>query len=281
MSGTSPGKRGETLPPRHLALVFLLGAALVSAGCKTTPEAEFEDIRPADELYAEGQEILKGTSILWVYTYIDYDHAIEVFQSIIDNYPYSEYAVEAELQIADAYFDSAKYEEALTYYRDFGDLHPQNPRVPYAIFRSALCHAEQVRAPGRDQSATRKALEFLDRLLVAFPNSEHAKEAEKLWRELQIRSSEHIEGIGDYYRGSGEYEAAAERYRGLLNQYPGLGLDARVLFKLAACYEALNRLDEADRIYRTIVAHYPESPYAFRADRRIASNLEVEAPELH
>jgi outer membrane protein assembly factor BamD len=263
-----------------LALLLLFGAALVSAGCESTPEAQFEDIRPADELYAEGQEIVKGTSIVGVYTYVDYDHAIEIFQSIIDNYPYSEYAVEAELQIADAYFDSAKYEEALTYYRDFGDLHPQNPRVPYAIFRSALCHSQQVRGPGRDQSAGGKALEFLDRLLVAFPNSEYAKEAEKLWRDLRVRSAEHIEGIADYYQGSGEYEAAAERYRGLLNEFPGLGLDARVLFKLGICYEALSRLDEADRIYRTIVAHYPESPYAFRADRRIASNLEVEAPDL-
>ncbi len=278
MSGTCPGKRGETLPPRRLALGLLLGVALLSAGCQSTPEAEFEDVRPADELYAEGLEIVKGTSILGVYTYVDSDRGIEVFQSIIDNYPYSEFAVDAELQIADTYFESAKYEEALTYYRDFGDLHPQTPRVPYSIFRSALCHAEQVRAPGRDQSATGKALEFLDRLLVAFPNSEHAKEAEKLWRDLQIRSAEHIEGIADFYQGSGEYEAAAERYRGLLNQFPGLGLDARVLFKLAVCYEALNRLDEADRIYRTIVAHYPESPYAFRADRRVASNLEVAAP---
>ena len=95
------------------------------------------------------------------------------------------------------------------------------------------------------------------------------------WRELQGRSAEHVEGIADYYQGAGEYEAAAERYRSLLNEFPGLGLDARVLFKLADCYEALSRLDEADRIYRTIVAHYPESPYAFRADRRVASNLEV------
>ena len=52
-----------------------------------------------------------------------------------------------------------------------------------------------------------------------------------------------------------------------------------MLFKLADCYESLSRLDEADRIYRTIVAHYPESAYAFRADRRIASNLEVSPGE--
>jgi len=260
------------------ALFLLAGVTLFGSGCETTPEADFEDVRPADELYAEGQKVVAGTSILGLYTYVDSEHAIEIFQSIIDNYPYSEYAVLAELEIADAYFASGKYEEALTYYRDFGDLHPQNPKVPYSIYRSALCHAEQVRAPGRDQGPTKKALEFLDRLIVSFPNSEHAKDAERLWRELQIRSAEHIEGIADFYQSTGEYEAAAERYRGLLNGYPGLGLDPRVLFKLATCYEALIRLDEADRIYRTIVAHYPESPYAFRANMRVASNLEVAVP---
>ena len=35
--------------------------------------------------------------------WVNYDDAIEKFQAIIDNYPYSEYAVLAELAIADAY----------------------------------------------------------------------------------------------------------------------------------------------------------------------------------
>ena len=269
-----PVRSGGARPCALLRGVALL-CAVAALGCETTPEAQFEEVKPAEELHAEGLETLEGTRILWIYTYVDYERAIELFQSIIDNYPYSDYAVDAELQIADAYFASAKFEEALTYYRDFGDLHPQNPRVPYAIYRSALCYAEQVRSPGRDQGPTRKAIEFLDRLISAFPNSEHAKEAEKLWRELQIRSAEHIEGIADFYQGTEEYEAAAERYRRLLNEFPGLGLDPRVLYKLAQCYESLTRLDEADRIYRTIVAHYPESPYAFRAHGRIASNLDI------
>jgi len=71
----------------------------------------------------------------------------------------------------------------------------------------------------------------------------------------------------------GEYESAAERYRSLLNEYPGLGLDDRILFKLGHSYESLNRLDEADRIYQTIVAHYSGSRYAYKAKRRIADGL--------
>lgn len=277
MHGTRPAKRDRALPLRRrfFSKLATLTAALAlwgSFGCESTPDVEFEEVRPAEELYAEGLEILEGTSILGVYTYVDYPGAIEVFQSIMDNYPYSEFYPKAELQIADAYFASGKYEEALTYYRDFPELHPQNPKVPYAIYRSALCHAEQVRSPGRDQAPTRKALEFLDRLIVAYPSSEYSKDAEKLWRELRVRLAEHSEQIADFYHDTGEYEAAAERYRQLLNTYPGLGLDARILFKLALAYEALERLDEADRIYRTIVAHYPKSPFAFRANGRIASS---------
>jgi len=247
--------------------------ACVAAACRT-PEPAFEEVAPAEELYAKGLEKLEGISILGLFTYVNYSDAIEIFQSIIDNYPYSAQAVDAELQIADAYFADAKFEEALSYYRDFGELHPQHEKVAYTIYRSALCHQRQMKSVSRDQTATRKAFGFLDQLLVKYPNSEYAREAEPLWREMQIQLAEHVEGIADFYRSREEYESAAERYRSLLNEYPGLGLDDRVLFKLGRCYEALNRLDEADRIYRTIVAHYSGSRYAYRARQRIAANLD-------
>ena len=60
---------------------------LLAAGCRSTPEEQiaFEEVAPADELYAEGMRILEGRSILGVYTYVNYGKAIEAFQSIIDN----------------------------------------------------------------------------------------------------------------------------------------------------------------------------------------------------
>jgi len=247
-------------------------AVCVAAACRT-PEPAFEEVRPAEDLYKDGVHALEGRSILGIVQWVDYDKAIALFQSIIDNYPYSAYAVDAELQIADAYFADAKYDEALSYYRDFADLHPQHEKVPYAVYRSALCHQRRVLAKGRDQAATRDAIKLLDRLLVTYPHSKYAEEAEPLWRELQVRLATSEEGVGDFYRKRGEYEAAAERYRSVLNQYPGLGLDDRVLYKLARCYEALDRLDEADRIYRTIVVHYADGRYAYEARKQIAASL--------
>ena len=114
---------------------------------------------------------------------------------------------------------------------------------------------------------------FLDRLLLKHAHSSYAQQAEEMWRELHTRLATNVEGIADFYYERGEYEAASERYRALLNEYPGLGFDPRVLFKLGECYSHLQRTDEADRIFRTLVAHYSDSEFATRARRQLATNL--------
>ena len=246
----------------------LLCLALV-CGCSSPPPT-FEDVPPAQELYADGLAELGDGSDAWYWPLGDNTDAIETFQSIIDNYPYSEYAVLAELAIADAYFRDEQYEEALSYYRDFTDLHPQNEKVPYAIYRAALCHYHQIRSPNRDQTATRLALEFLDDLLARHPYSEYADPGEELWRELRLTLARQVANIGDFYMARQEWESGAERFRALLNEYPGLGLDAEALYKLGVCYSEMNRVDEAESIFQAVVQNYRDTDVARDAADRIA-----------
>jgi outer membrane protein assembly factor BamD len=254
---------------RASASSVLLAAALLLAACAQPAPVEFEEPDPADVLYARGLEILKGERWLWVYKRVDYDAAIATFQTIIDNYPYSDFAVLAELRIADAYFEDERYEEALSYYRDFGDLHPQHEKVPYTIYRAALCHERRVKLPNRDQTATREALVYLDRLLAEHPYSEYTREAEETWRRLRRRLARQVMDIGDFYRFRAEYEAAAERYRSLLSEYPGLGLDAEALFKLGLSYEAMNRREEAERLFQAVLQNYRSTDEALAAEARL------------
>ena len=236
--------------------------------CSSPPPA-FEDVPPAEELYEEALDILEGRSWL-IFRTTNYVRAIEKLQSIIDNYPYSDVAVLAELKIADAYFDDRRYDEALSYYRDFADLHPQHEKVPYTILRSALCRERQMHAANRDQTATRDALLHLDRLLAKYPHSPEAREAETLWRDLRTHHAENVTEIAEFYLKREEYESAAERYRSLLNEYPGLGLDAEALYNLGVCYSEMRRTDEAERIFQSIVQNYRDSEYAGAAAKRIA-----------
>ena len=164
--------RRKTIAAALTSFLFL------SLACANNQTSIFEDVGPADELYAEGMKTLQGRRIMGVYRWVDYSEAIELFQSVIDNYPYSEFAVRAELRIADAYFEDRRYDEALSYYRDFAELHPQNPKVPYTVLRSALCHYNQVSSVERDQTATRAALLELEKLIRTYPYSPETRKGE-------------------------------------------------------------------------------------------------------
>jgi outer membrane protein assembly factor BamD len=238
--------------------------------CKSSDEITFEEVPPADELYAEGERVLEGRRLMKVYTAINYDKAIEIFQTIIDNYPYSDWAVKAELKIADAYFHDKRYEEAISYYRSFGDLHPQHEKVPYTILRSALSHYEQIRSVNRDQTATREAQRYLEQLIREYPYAPETREGETLLRDIRTRLSRNVMRLGDFYLERDEFQAAAERYRSLLDTYPGLGLDAEALYKLGICYENMNRDDEALRLFHVVVENFGDTELAESAAERIA-----------
>ena len=252
------------------SLTLLTGAALIFAAAGCNREPDFQDVPPAAELFAQGQKLLEGRKILGVYKWVRYEKAIETFQAIIDNYPYSDYEIEAQLQIADAYFDDAKYDEALSYYRDFADLHPQNPKVPYTILRSALCHYNQIKSIDRDQTSTREALKYLEILSTRYPYDPETRDGEIILQQLRTRLADNMMEIGDFYLVRTQFQSAANRFRSVINEYPGLGLDSEALYKLAVCYEHMKRTDEALRLYHVVLENFSDSPYAERADERIS-----------
>ena len=251
------------------ALLVLVACLVLSSGC-SRKTATFEDVKPADELFAEGLRTLEGRRILWLFTLINYDKAIESFQAIIDNYPYSDYEEKAQLKIADAYFDDQRYEEALAYYRDFADLHPLHESVAYALLRAAKCHYNQIESIERDQGSTKEATAALERLIREHPYAEETREGEEMMVNLRTRLALNMLHIADFYLDRTHWQSAAARYRRVLDEYPGLGLDARALYRLGVCLENMRREDEALRLFHVVVENYSDSASARRARSRIA-----------
>lgn len=271
-----PSTRSAVRDPRPLSgatrKAVALGLALLfalSLAC-AKKDLTFEEVKPANELYDEGLKILEGRNILGLFTVINYDKAIESFQAIIDNYPYSEYEDKALLKIADAYFDDKRYEEALAYYQDFADLRPNHPMVPYTLLRAAQCHYNQIESIERDQTQTKLATEALQKLISAHPYAPETRQGEEMMLTLRTRLALNMLYIADFYLDRTQWQSAAVRYRRVLDEYPGLGLDARALFRLGLCLENMKRLDEALRLYHVVVENYADSSSADQARARIA-----------
>ncbi len=67
-----------------------------------------------------------------------YGLAVDYYTKIKDNYPFSPYAIQAELSLADAYFLDEKYQEAAEAYKEFESLHPRHESIPYVLYQIGI-----------------------------------------------------------------------------------------------------------------------------------------------
>ncbi len=229
------------------------GAALTIAllcGCATAPPQEEEALPSAESYYQHGVDTLGGKRSFVFFRDVDYPKAIEYFQEVIDNYPYSDYAVLAELQIADIHFERGEFEEAASYYHDFVELHPNHAKVSYALYRNGLCSYNQMRASDRDQGPTREAVAQFKALIERYPDSEMATDAKLRLRECEDRLANQDIQVADYYFSQSAWYAASRRYRAALKSYPEHATRTRTLVQLGFCLSRLHKYLEAEGVLR-------------------------------
>ena len=192
-----------------MVMVFFLG------GCAVYNRifGEKEEKRP-EELMSEGlKNFDRG----------NYEVAAEAFQRIKDRYPYSKFAVEAELKMADALYQRKEFDEAYDAYDEFERLHPKNTDIPYVIYQKGMCHFRQVKTIDRDQSHSLMAREEFERLVRRFPRDSYANRARKNIRKCIICLAEYELYVGHYYFKMEKYRAAMGRYNYIIRNYPDMG----------------------------------------------------------
>jgi outer membrane protein assembly factor BamD len=157
----------------------------------------------------------------------DYAEAATLYQQIKDQYPYSRYAILAELKLGDAYYLNGKYIEAYGAYRSFEELHPTNDAVPYAIYQQGMCHYMRMNGIDRDQTPTLLTIQTLAHLVESYPESQYANLAKARIAEAQNNLAGHEFYIGEFYYKRKDYQAAMNRFRGLIEAYPDSGYHQR------------------------------------------------------
>jgi outer membrane protein assembly factor BamD len=205
--------------------------ALFFWGCASSGKVDPKE-KTADQLMSEGMESFEKEY---------YDEASENFQKIKDRYPYSKFAVEAELKIADSLYKRRLYDEDFDAYGEFQRLHPKNQNTAYVIYQKGMIHFERVSTTDRDQSHTLQAKEEFERLVKNFPQDEHANRARWKIRECYLKLAGSELRVGHYYYKMKKYRAAMGRYRYILKQYPDLGQYHEALEFLSKCEEKLSK----------------------------------------
>lgn len=178
----------------------------------------------------------------------DYKSAIEAYAKLMDWYPFSTFAKEAELKVADAHYRLEEYEQAITAYEKYQRLHPSDEEIPYVVYQIGRCYFDRMKGLDRDQTFTEKALQVFRRFEKRFPDSQYAEKTEKHIQQCLKTLMGHEFYVGEFYFKQKHYKAALKRFLNVVNNYPSddfLLLRHKAKKYIERCREQLNTRAES------------------------------------
>lgn len=219
-----------------------------SADGKDAPVVEQHE--PVEKLYNQAAALLDDGK---------YSEAVKIFDSVEQNYPYSQWATRAQLMAGYAHYKNLKYDESLLALGRFIDLHPGDDNISYAYYLRALCYYEQISDVRRDQKMTELALDSLKQVKDRFPDSSYAKDAAlKVDLTLDHLAGKEME-IGRYYLERKQYQAAINRFEKVVEQYQTTTHVPEALHRLTEVYLSIGIRAEAIKAAAILGQNYPDS----------------------
>ncbi len=197
-----------------------------------------------------------------------YEKAVECLEIFKSRFPQTQQGQEAELRIADSYYNQHEFILAADTYLSFVKLFPTHPQVDYAIYRAGLAYLKEApKSIDRDQQNIVKAVEQFETVLRAFPQSTYR---EAILNELylaQNRLAERIYYIGRFYYRTGEYISASLRFAELVKKYPQSRRTPRALYLITKTNLDLGRMEAARQAVEKLIQEHPKNEWTNKAQK--------------
>jgi outer membrane protein assembly factor BamD len=205
-------------------------------------------------------------------------------QTLINTYPDSEYLAKAKLTVADSYYKengTSNLTQAVAEYKDFITFFPFLEEAAYAQMQVGMAHYKMMEKSDRDSSQAQMAEDEFQAMLLKYPQSPFAPQAEQRLREVQEVLADGEYKIAHFYYTKQDYNASAARILEVVNRYPLYSQSDEALWMLGDIYSRVKmnpRINEDQRnywnalsgkVYAQIVEQYPLSPRAQEAKGRL------------
>ena len=148
------------------------------------------------------------------------DKAVEIFQAIVDDGPFSEYGQLAQYKLGLAQLALQDYEAAVSAFEQVISRYPDSPLVDDARFQIAQASLKGTFKPGYDQSPTDLAVRELEYFLHQYPDSELSKDAQTRLHDLKERRAQHEYQVARYYERRRRPASALIYYEYIVNAFP-------------------------------------------------------------
>lgn len=162
------------------------------------------------------------------------ERALEYFETILSNAPYSDYAPLALMNIARGHQQLKNPEDAIYALDRMINNYPQSLLAPDAYLKIGQTHASLVDGPYYDQAATKEAITYYTDFMLLYPSDPNIATAEKGLDGMKTMLAESKMKIGDFYfYKRNNFVAAKVFYNEAITSYPDSAVAGRAKLRLA------------------------------------------------
>lgn len=252
--------------------LLLITCASVLSGCAMFGgKDKKEEVGPGPEtteklLYDNAQRQLRSSQ---------WEVAVQTLQTLEENFPFGNYAEQAQLELIYAYYKNYQTEAAIAAADRFIRLHPQHRQVDYAFYMKGLATFNEGRgaldsflptdSTRRDPGLARESFSHFAQLLARYPNSLYAPDARKRMIYLRNILARYEIHVANYYFKRGAIVAAASRGRYVVENFQKTPAVPDGLAVMVQAYKLLGKDELAEESLEVLRSNFPNHP-ALRED---------------
>ena len=200
----------------------------------------------------------------------DWPRAISIYEKAEKKYPNSKLAPQFKLNLAYAYKEFYREDEAIIMLDKFIRSYPNHPAMDYAyylkgvvLFRDKGIFKELTMQDisDRDLSKLEQSFKSLKVMTELFPNSEYYNDATNRMTYLMNKISERELYVARFYMKKKAYLAALNRAKYVLENYPQSAHQEEALVIQISAYKNLGIDDLAEDTKRVLDLNFPKSNF--------------------
>ncbi len=253
---------------KKLSSVVATCVLLALSACSWLPEKTDESKAwPVAKLYAEAREEMDGGH---------YEAAIKLWERLETNYPFGNYATQAQMEIAYAHYKTQDAAQALAAADRFIREHPTHPQVDYMYYlRGLISFNDQIGLLSivysqdpteRDPKATRESFAAFKALVDRYPNSKYVPDAIERMRYLITAMAQYEVHVANFYYRRGAYLASLNRAQNAVKDYQDAPAREEALYLMVRNYDKLGMPELRNDTARVLEKNYPNSKFMSGAE---------------
>ncbi|MBI4004464.1 MAG: outer membrane protein assembly factor BamD, partial [Candidatus Omnitrophica bacterium] len=147
------------------------------------------------------------------------DKAVEIFQAIVEDGPFSEHGQLAQYKLGLAHLALKDYEAAVGALEQVISRYPDSPLVDDARYQIAMASLKGTFRPGYDPSPTDLAIRELETFVRTYPSGELADDARSRLGDLKERRAQHEWQVAQFYEQRRRPASARVYYAAIVDAY--------------------------------------------------------------